>query len=137
MVMVWARQANRIWVRVNVRGKWALFTGLNYSRVTEAEAEVIQAIPRERTGRFFASKERKSGLVPSVVFEQEENGLAAVRRKRLLSVESDQIRGLLNKVGHQFFLSRTFELEVVAGPRSSHILEKGRVVPRKVAISIP
>lgn len=130
--MVWVKQVNRFWAKLRVRGEWALFTSLNYSRVAEAEADVIHAIPRERTGRFFASKERKSGLIPSVVFEQEENGLAAVRRKRLLSVESDQISGLVNKVGHQFFLSRTFELKVFAGPRSSHLLEKGRVVPCKI-----
>lgn len=136
MVMFWVKQANRIWGRAKGRGECALFTGLSYSRVAEAEAEVIQAIPRERAGRFFASKERKSGLVPSVVFEQEENGLDAVRRKRLLSVERDQIHGLVNKIGQEFFLSRTFELEVLAGPRSSHLLERGRVVPRKVAISI-
>lgn len=130
--MFWVKQANRIWGRAKGRGECALFTGLSYSRVAEVEAEVIQAIPRERAGRFFASKERKSGLVPSVVFEQEENGLDAVRRKRLLSVERDQIHGLVNKIGQEFFLSRTFELEVLAGPRSSHLLERGRVVPRKV-----
>eukprot|EP01018_Ginkgo_biloba_P003502 Gb_39985 [translate_table: standard] len=129
--MMRGRQASNIWrlsKHLNKNGHLCFFSA-SYSNAA-VNGEVIQAIPREKSGRVLAAKERKLGRVPSVVFEQADG--VAVGRKRLLSVETDHIGGLLNQIGHPFFLSRTFDLEVLAGPGSSCLLEKGRVLPRKV-----
>eukprot|EP01018_Ginkgo_biloba_P019844 Gb_31467 [translate_table: standard] len=93
-------------------------------------AEVIRAVPREKSGRHIAAKERKAGRVPSIIFEQE-NGQEG-GNKQLISVETKQINKLLKKMGQSFFLSRTFDLELRAGPDSDEILEKSRVLPRLI-----
>ena len=73
--------------------------------------------------------------MPSIVFEQEDGQHGG--NKRLISVQSKQIRKLVNHVGHHFFLSRLFNLEVRSEfDDSGEIIEKVRVLPRKVRIFI-
>ncbi|THF96933.1 hypothetical protein TEA_024158 [Camellia sinensis var. sinensis] len=69
-------------------------------------AEIIRAVPRATTGKNISAKERKVGRVPSIVFEQED--------------------------GRSFFLSRLFDLEVRSDFESDEIIEKVRVLPRKI-----
>lgn len=93
--------------------------------------ETILAIPRAKSGKNIAEKERKVGRVPSIVFEQE-NGQQG-GNKRLISVRTNQIRKLVNHLGRSFFLSRLFELEVRSEFSDAvEIIEKVRVLPRKV-----
>lgn len=92
--------------------------------------ETILAIPRSSSGKNIAAKERKVGRVPSIVFEQangQEGG-----NKRLISVQAKQIRKLVDHLGRSFFLSRLFELEVRSELGAEDIIEKVRVLPRKV-----
>ncbi|KAH7657348.1 large subunit ribosomal protein L25 protein [Dioscorea alata] len=93
--------------------------------------ETILAIPRAKSGKNIAEKERKVGRVPSIVFEQE-NGQQG-GNKRLISVRTNQIRKLVNHLGRSFFLSRLFELEVRSEFSDAvEIIEKVRVLPRKL-----
>ena len=97
--------------------------------------ETIIAIPRSKSGKIISGKERKEWRVPSIVFEQEDGQHGG--NKRLISVQSKQIRKLVNHVGHHFFLSRLFNLEVRSEfDDSGEIIEKVRVLPRKVRIFI-
>nr|XP_019703866.1 uncharacterized protein LOC105042949 isoform X2 [Elaeis guineensis] len=92
--------------------------------------ETILAIPRSSSGKNIAAKERKVGRVPSIVFEQangQEGG-----NKRLISVQAKQIRKLVDHLGRSFFLSRLFELEVRSELGAGDIIEKVRVLPRKL-----
>jgi hypothetical protein len=66
--------------------------------------EVIFAVPRASSGRHLAAKERKAGRVPAIVFEKE-NGQEG-GNKYLVSVQSKQIRKLVDHLGRSFFLSR-------------------------------
>jgi large subunit ribosomal protein L25 len=94
-------------------------------------AETIVAIPRLSSGKSIAAKERKAGRVPSIIFEQEDGQHGG--NKRLISVQTNQIRKLVNHLGRSFFLSRLFDLEVrtdVLDPED--IVEKVRVLPRLV-----
>ncbi|XP_062165777.1 uncharacterized protein LOC133872308 isoform X2 [Alnus glutinosa] len=75
-------------------------------------AETIVAIPRLTSGKSIAAKERKVGRVPSIIFEQEDGQHGG--NKRLISVQANQIRKLVNHLGRSFFLSRLFDLEVRA-----------------------
>ncbi|EEF51267.1 50S ribosomal protein L25 [Ricinus communis] len=93
-------------------------------------AETIEAIPRATSGKSIAVKERKAGRVPSIVFEQE-NGQHG-GNKRLISVQANQIRNMINKLGRSFFLSKLFNLEVRPEFGSDEIIEKVRVLPRLV-----
>ncbi|KAJ7971949.1 50S ribosomal protein L25 [Quillaja saponaria] len=93
-------------------------------------AETIFAIPRLTSGKNIAAKERKVGRVPSIVFEQEDGQHGG--NKRLISVQTNQIRKLVNHLGRSFFLSRLFDLEVKTGFESEEIVEKVRVLPRKI-----
>uniref|UniRef100_A0ACD5VIH4 Uncharacterized protein n=1 Tax=Avena sativa TaxID=4498 RepID=A0ACD5VIH4_AVESA len=93
--------------------------------------EVIFAVPRTSSGRHFAAKERKAGRVPAIVFEQE-NGQEG-GNKRLVSVQSKQIRKLVDHLGRSFFLSRLFRLEVWSDHAGQgDLVESVRVLPRKV-----
>lgn len=92
--------------------------------------EAIVAIPRAISGKNISAKERKVGRVPSIVFEQEDGQHGG--NKRLISVRTNQIRKLVNHLGRSFFLSRLFELEVRSEFESEEIVEKVRVLPRKV-----
>lgn len=96
-------------------------------------AEIIRALPREGSGRLVAAKLRAKGRIPSIVFEGESGDKG--NNKRLISVETKQIRNLLRKVGESSLLSRTFDIEVKAGPDSEEIVEKGRVLPRLIHIN--
>ncbi|KZV31527.1 hypothetical protein F511_07378 [Dorcoceras hygrometricum] len=93
-------------------------------------AETIHAIPRATSGKNIAAKERKAGRVPSIVFEQEDGQHGG--NKRLISVQSNQIKKLVNHLGRSFFLSRIFDLEVVSEFGSDEIVEKVRVLPRNL-----
>ncbi|XP_073304935.1 uncharacterized protein [Primulina huaijiensis] len=92
--------------------------------------ETIHAIPRATSGKNIAAKERKAGRVPSIVFEQEDGQHGG--NKRLVSVQSNQIKKLVNHLGRSFFLSRLFDLEVVSEFGSDEIVEKVRVLPRNL-----
>lgn len=93
-------------------------------------AEIIRAIPRTSAGKNISAKERKVGRVPSIVFEQEDGEHGG--NKRLISVKTNQIRKLVNHLGRSFFVSRLFDLEVALDFESDEIVEKVRVLPRKV-----
>lgn len=94
-------------------------------------AETIVAIPRLSSGKSIAAKERKVGRVPSIIFEQEDGQHGG--NKRLISVQANQIRKLVNHLGRSFFLSRLFDLEVRADVLDPEdIVEKVRVLPRLV-----
>lgn len=95
--------------------------------------ETIYAIPRAISGKNIAAKERKAGRVPSIVFEAE--GGQHGGNKRLISVKTNQIKKLVNHMGRSFFLSRVFDLEVRPEFESDEIVEKVRVLPRKVWVS--
>lgn len=94
-------------------------------------AETIRAIPRSDSGKNISGKERKVGRVPSIVFEQEDGEHGG--NKRLISVETKQIKKLVNHLGQSFFLSRLFDLEVRPSFHSDEIIERVRVLPRKVS----
>ncbi|CAN0842631.1 50S ribosomal protein L25, partial [Linum grandiflorum] len=94
-----------------------------------APADTILAIPRAASGKNISAKERKAGRVPGIVFEQE-NGQQG-GNKRLVSVQANRIRNMVDKMGRSFFLSRLFDLEVrSAFEESGEIVEKARVLPR-------
>lgn len=93
-------------------------------------AETILAIPRSISGKNISAKERKVGRTPSIVFEQEDGQHGG--NKRLISVRTNQIRKLVNHLGRSFFLSRLFDLEVRSEFESGDIIEKVRVLPRKI-----
>ena len=97
--------------------------------------EVILAVPRASSGRHVAAKERKAGRVPAVVFEQE-NGQEG-GNKRLVSVQSKQIRKLVDHLGRSFFLSRLFRLQVWSEHAGQgELIESVRVLPRKVCVAV-
>ncbi|GMH29756.1 hypothetical protein Nepgr_031599 [Nepenthes gracilis] len=93
-------------------------------------AEIIKAIPRANSGKNIAAKERKAGRVPSIVFEQKDGQHGG--NKRLVSVQNNQIKKLVNHLGRSFFLSRLFDLEVQSAFGSDDIIEKVRVLPRGI-----
>lgn len=68
--------------------------------------------------------------MPSIVFEQEDGQHGG--NKRLISVRTNQIRKLVTQLGRSFFLSRLFDLEIRPEFESDDIVEKVRVLPRKV-----
>lgn len=92
--------------------------------------ETIFAVPRASSGSKFSAKERKAGRVPSIVFEQEDGQHGG--NKRLISVQTNQIRKLVTHLGRSFFLSRLFDLEVKPEFGSDEVVEKVRVLPRLV-----
>lgn len=97
--------------------------------------ETILAIPRSNSGTSISSKERKAGRVPSILFEQEDGQHGG--NKRLISVQTNQIRKLVNHLGRSFFLSRVFDLEVRSPAfESDDIVEKVRVLPRLVCVCV-
>ncbi|MBA0609732.1 hypothetical protein Godav_021744 [Gossypium davidsonii] len=91
-------------------------------------AETILAIPRSTSGKNISAKERKVGRVPSIVFEQEDGQHGG--NKRLISVQTNQIRKLVKHLGQSFFLSRLFDLEVRSEFGTGDLIEKVRVLPR-------
>ncbi|XP_052184163.1 uncharacterized protein LOC127796191 [Diospyros lotus] len=91
-------------------------------------AETIRAVPRATSGKNISAKERKAGRVPSIVFEQEDGQHGG--NKRLISVQNNQIKKLVNHLGRSFFLSRLFDLEVRPDLESEVVVEKVRVLPR-------
>ncbi|KAI5670050.1 hypothetical protein M9H77_19903 [Catharanthus roseus] len=91
-------------------------------------AETIFAVPRDKSGKNISAKERKSGRVPSIVFEQEDGQYGG--NKRLISVQNNQIKKLVKLLGRTFFLSRLFDLEVRPDFESDDVIEKVRVLPR-------
>ncbi|KAA8520891.1 hypothetical protein F0562_011564 [Nyssa sinensis] len=93
-------------------------------------AEIIRAIPRVTSGKNISAKERKVGRVPSIVFEQEDGQHGG--NKRLISVQNNQIKKLVNHLGRSFFLSRLFDLEVRPDLDSEEVIEKIRVLPRSL-----
>ncbi|GER57571.1 50S ribosomal protein L25 [Striga asiatica] len=84
--------------------------------------ETIHAIPRALSGKNIAAKERNLGRVPSIVFEAEDGQHGG--NKRLISVQSNQIKKLVDHLGRSFFLSRLFDLEVRPEFGSDDIIEK-------------
>lgn len=64
------------------------------------------------------------------MFEQEDGQHGG--NKRLISVQSNHVRNLVEKLGRSFFLSRLFNLEVRPEFGSDEIIEKVRVLPRVV-----
>ncbi|ERN10132.1 hypothetical protein AMTR_s00169p00043580 [Amborella trichopoda] len=106
---------------------------MNSRKLLEARVHTttIQAVPRELIGPRVAAKERAQGRIPAVVFKRE-NGVA-VSRKQLLTTERKQIVSVLKSFKEEpFFLSRTFRLQIRAGPGSCKLLESGNVLPIKV-----
>ncbi|OEL36392.1 hypothetical protein BAE44_0002590 [Dichanthelium oligosanthes] len=105
-----------------------------HPRPSPKHDEVILAVPRASSGRHVAAKERKAGRVPAIVFEQE-NGQEG-GNKRLVSVQSKQIRKLVDHLGRSFFLSRLFRLQVWSEHAGQgELIESVRVLPRKVGAS--
>ncbi|KAE9599665.1 putative ribosomal protein L25 [Lupinus albus] len=103
-----------------------------FPRPNPKHDETILAIPRAISGKNISEKERKVGRVPSIVFEQEDGQHGG--NKRLISVRTNQIKKLVNHLGQSFFLSRLFELEVRSDFESEEVVEKVRVLPRKLHI---
>ncbi|GFZ01319.1 ribosomal protein L25/Gln-tRNA synthetase, anti-codon-binding domain-containing protein [Actinidia rufa] len=97
---------------------------------TPKHAETIRAIPRAASGKTITAKERKADRVPSIVFEQEDGQHGG--NKRLISVQTNQIRRLVTGLGRSFFLSRLFDLEVRPEFESQDLIEKVRVLPRQL-----
>lgn len=93
-------------------------------------AETILAVPRSVSGKSISAKERKAGRVPSIIFEQEDGQHGG--NKRLVSVQTNQIRKLVTHLGYSFFLSRLFDVEVRAEIGSDEVIEKVRALPRAV-----
>lgn len=93
-------------------------------------AEIINAAPRSESGKKIAAKERKAGRLPSIVFEQKDGQHGG--NKRLISVQINQIKKLVNQCGRSFFLSRLFDLKVRPDFDSDEIIENVRVLPRKI-----
>ncbi|KAL6501735.1 hypothetical protein OROGR_026868 [Orobanche gracilis] len=91
--------------------------------------ETIHAIPRADSGTSISVKERRAGRVPSILFESEDGQHGG--NKRLISVQTNQIKKLVNHLGQSFFLSRLFDMEVRPEFGSDDIVEKVRVLPRK------
>ncbi|KAL6502377.1 hypothetical protein OROHE_024655 [Orobanche hederae] len=91
--------------------------------------ETIHAIPRADSGTSISVKERRAGRVPSILFESEDGQHGG--NKRLISVQTNQIKKLVNHLGQSFFLSRLFDMEVRTEFGSGDIVEKVRVLPRK------
>ncbi|KAK7244741.1 hypothetical protein RIF29_39567 [Crotalaria pallida] len=101
-----------------------------FPRPNPKHDETILAIPRAMSGKNISAKERNAGRVPSIVFEQEDGQHGG--NKRLISVRTNQIKKLVNHLGHSFFLSRLFDLEVRSDFEAQDIVEKVRVLPRKI-----
>ncbi|KAL3675106.1 hypothetical protein R1sor_025054 [Riccia sorocarpa] len=93
------------------------------------EDVVLRAFPRKKTGKIWCKKERRVGLVPSIVFEQENGHLGG--NKQLVSVEKAQLENIVNKIGQSFFLSRTYDLEIYDKP-GGQIQTKEKVLPRVI-----
>ncbi|CAN6485501.1 unnamed protein product [Victoria cruziana] len=93
-------------------------------------SETILGVPREKSGRLISGKERKAGRVPSIVFEQADGEHGG--NKRLISVQTKQMKKLITQLGQSFFLSRLFDLEVRPDFESDEIIEKVRVLPRRL-----
>ncbi|KAJ3671097.1 hypothetical protein LUZ60_008523 [Juncus effusus] len=91
--------------------------------------ETIKAVPRSESGKKIAARERKAGRVPAIVFEQEKGEEGG--NKRLISVEGNQIRKLVDHLGRSFFLARLFQLEVWSeSGGGGELIERVRVLPR-------
>ncbi|KAK1322147.1 hypothetical protein QJS10_CPA03g00277 [Acorus calamus] len=101
-----------------------------FPRPDPKHSETILAVPRAGPKKIVAAKERKAGRVPSILFEQEKGEEGG--NKRLISVRTNQIRKLVNHLGYSFFLSRLFDLEVRPDFGSDEVIEKVRVLPRKI-----
>ncbi|XP_077216927.1 uncharacterized protein LOC143851397 [Tasmannia lanceolata] len=82
------------------------------------------------SGKSISDKLRKDGRVPSILFEQEKGEEGG--NKILISVQGNQIWKLVNHLGCSFFLSRLFDLEVYPHFDSPDLIEKVRVLPRKL-----
>ncbi|KAG6555903.1 hypothetical protein Mapa_002545 [Marchantia paleacea] len=93
------------------------------------EDVILRAFPRKNTGKIWCKKERKVGLVPSIVFEQENGHLGG--NKELISVEKKQLENIVNKIGQTFFLSRTYDLEIYDKP-GGELQKKEKVLPRTI-----
>ncbi|XP_031478960.1 uncharacterized protein LOC116249817 isoform X1 [Nymphaea colorata] len=112
------------------RAQPSLSRALSSSSSSSLQELAIEAVPREFTGRRVAARERAQGRIPAVIFER--NNSFPVSRKRLITADRNHILTLLGSVEEPFFLSRTFDLRILAGPGSSHVLESGTVLPIKV-----
>lgn len=95
-------------------------------------SETITGIPRSESGKKICAKERKDGRIPSIVFEQKDGQHGG--NKRLISVQTKQIKKLVAQMGSSFFLSRLFDLQVKPSFDSHDIVEHVRVLPRKIHI---
>ncbi|KAG6388267.1 hypothetical protein SASPL_153469 [Salvia splendens] len=110
-----------------------IFTYLDgFPRPDPKHDETILAIPRDASGKSISAKERKAGRVPSIVFEAEDGQHGG--NKRIISVQSNQVKKLVNHLGQSFFLSRLFDLEVRPEFGSGEVVEKVRVLPRKFSV---
>ena len=101
-----------------------------FPRPDAKHAETILAVPRSDSGKNISAKERKAGRVPSIIFEQEDGQHGG--NKRLVSVQTNQIRKLVTHLGYSFFLSRLFDVEVRSEIGSDEVIEKVRALPRSV-----
>ncbi|XP_021754265.1 uncharacterized protein LOC110719603 [Chenopodium quinoa] len=93
-------------------------------------SETIIGIPRSESGKKICALERKSGRIPSIVFEQKDGQHGG--NKRLISVQTKQIKKLVTQMGRSFFLSRLFDLQVKPEFDSDDVVEHVRVLPRKL-----
>ncbi|CAN6914226.1 unnamed protein product [Brassica oleracea] len=101
-----------------------------FPRPDPKHAETILAVPRSDSGKNISAKERKAGRVPSIIFEQEDGQHGG--NKRLVSVQTNQIRKLVTHMGYSFFLSRIFDVEVRSELESGEVVEKVRALPRSI-----
>ncbi|KAL0698426.1 hypothetical protein Bca4012_054548 [Brassica carinata] len=101
-----------------------------FPRPDPKHAETILAVPRSDSGKNISAKERKAGRVPSIIFEQEDGQHGG--NKRLVSVQTNQIRKLVTHLGYSFFLARLFDVEVRSELGSGEFIEKVRALPRSI-----
>lgn len=113
-----------------VRGGDALRTAATamWRRNGTGGYHTIDAVFREHSGHRAASKERASGRIPAVVTATGKG--APISRKQLITFDKHQIESLLRDSA--FFTSTIFDLQILAGVRSTVVLQSGNVVPIKV-----
>ncbi|KAJ0800784.1 putative ribosomal protein L25 [Helianthus annuus] len=122
------RQSSTAAALVQVNNELPLTYLEGFPKPDAKHAETIVALPRAQSGKNISAKERKAGRVPSIVFEQEDGQHGG--NKRLISVQNNHIKKLVNHLGRSYFLSRLFNLEVRPDVESEDIIEKVRVLPR-------
>ncbi|KAL7166093.1 hypothetical protein ACSBR2_036882 [Camellia fascicularis] len=101
---------------------------------------MIQAIPREYTGRKVSATDRIQGRIPSIVLTQDNGNHTtttttisrSASRKHVVTTERKQIQAIPNSIQLPFFCSITFPLQIRTGSGSSTLLKSSTVLPIKI-----